>query len=49
MVKSCWRRQVEDALGLIGGRIVHAGATTSPNRLFLQHSPLREKANLGKP
>ena len=49
MVESCWRRQVKDALGLIGGRIVHAGATPSPSRLFLQHSQLREKANLGKP
>ena len=49
MVESCWRRQVKDAIGLIGGRIVHAGATPSPSRLFLQHSQLREKANLGKP
>ena len=30
MVESRRRRQVEDALGLIGGGIVHAGATTSP-------------------
>ena len=48
MIESRDRRQVEDALRLIRGGVIDAGATTSSGRLLLQHRPLREEPNLGE-
>ena len=48
MVESRKRRQVEDALGLIGGGIVHARATPASGRLLLQRGQARQKPHFGE-